>query len=528
VSNHYQVAVVGGGPVGVALAVDLGLRGISCVLVESRTELSRIPKGQNLTQRTLEHFYFWGIVEELRAARVMPRGFPIGEITAYGNLMSPYWHAPAGRELVRRYYSQDNDRLPQYQMDTVLRNKMASLTNVEARFGWTAKTVTQDASGVQITVADENGGAEEVLTADYAVGCDGGHSIVREQVGIARSGKDFNQLMALVVFRSRELHEGLKRFPERSIYRVMHPDLNGYWKFFGRIDVGEGWFFHAPVPPGTDKETFDFQALIEDAAGFKFACAFDHIGFWDLRVAVAERYQVGRVFIAGDAAHSHPPYGGFGLNNGLEDVANLGWKIAATLQGWGGEGLLQSYSQERRPIFRETADDFIAKRIENDGVFLARYNPERDREEFERAWNSRESELGDRAQVYEPNYEGSSVVAGPPGGVCSAHGEHSFKARPGHHLTPQKLSSGRDVFEELGDGFTLIALDADAGVVAGLEQAAERLGIPFKVIRDSFAGGREAYEARLILVRPDQYVVWTGNAGPAEPDALMRKVIGRT
>ncbi len=526
-TNRYQVAIVGGGPVGVALAVDLGLRGISCALVESRTELSRIPKGQNLTQRTLEHFYFWGIVDELRAARLLPQGFAIGEITAYGNLMSEYWHAPAGRELVRRYYSQDNDRLPQYQMEKVLRAKMASLPNVDARFGWSAKTVTQDATGVRVTIVEEDGQGQDVLEADYVVGCDGGHSVVRDQAGIARSGKDFNQLMALVVFRSRELHEGLKRFPERSIYRVMHPDLNGYWKFFGRIDVGEGWFFHAPVPADSNKETFDFLGMIEDAAGFKFACEFDHIGFWDLRVAVAERYQVGRVFIAGDAAHSHPPYGGFGLNNGLEDVANLGWKLAATLQGWGSEGLLQSYSQERRPIFRETADDFIAKRIENDGAFLAHYNPDRDRDEFERAWNARENELGNRAQVYEPNYEGSSVVAGPPGGVCSAHGEHAFKARAGHHLTPQQLSSGRDVFEELEVGFTLLAFDADEAAVAALEQAAGTLGIPFKVIRDTLAGGREAYEARLVLVRPDQYVVWAGNSGPDDAEDLMRMVIGR-
>jgi 2-polyprenyl-6-methoxyphenol hydroxylase-like FAD-dependent oxidoreductase len=527
VTNRYQVAIVGGGPVGVALAVDLGLRGISCALVESRTELSRIPKGQNLTQRTLEHFYFWGIVDELRAARLLPQGFAIGEITAYGNLMSQYWHAPAGRELVRRYYSQDNDRLPQYQMEKVLRAKMASLPNVDARFGWSAKTVTQDATGARVVIVEEDGPGQDVLEADYVVGCDGGHSVVRDQAGIARSGKDFNQLMALVVFRSRELHDGLKRFPERSIYRVMHPDLNGYWKFFGRIDLGEGWFFHAPVPAGSNKETFDFQGMIEDAAGFKFACEFDHIGFWDLRVAVAEQYQVGRIFIAGDAAHSHPPYGGFGLNNGLEDVANLGWKLAATLQGWGSEGLLQSYSQERRPIFRETADDFIAKRIENDGTFLARYNPDRDRDEFERAWNARENELGNRAQVYEPNYEGSSVVAGPPGGVCSAHGEHAFKARAGHHLTPQPLSSGRDVFEELGMGFTLLAIDADKSAVAALEQAAGKLGIPFKVIRDTCAGGREAYEARLVLVRPDQYVVWAGNSGPDDAEDLMRMVIGR-
>src|SRR5205814_1701426 len=119
-TKRYQVVIVGGGPVGVALAVDLGLRGVSCALVERRTRLQQIPKGQNLTQRTLEHFYFWGIVEELRAARVMPPTYPIGNVTTYKTLLSPYWHARPGREQVRRYYFQDNERLPQYCTEAVL------------------------------------------------------------------------------------------------------------------------------------------------------------------------------------------------------------------------------------------------------------------------------------------------------------------------------------------------------------------------------------------------------------------------
>ena len=263
-----NVVIVGGGPVGVALAVDLAMRNISCILVESRVGLSAIPKGQNLTQRTLEHFQFWGIVDELRAARVMPPGSPIGEVTAYENLAGDYWHAPPGRELVRSYYSQANERLPQYKMEEVLRAKMDTLPLVEQRFGWTAKAVTQDAQRARVVI--EKDGFEETLEADYVVGCDGARSLVRDQAGIERGGTDFDQVMALLVFRSRDLHEKLKRFPERSTYRVMHPELNGYWQFFGRIDVGEGWFFHAPVPAGVTRENFDFQGLLEKATGFPF------------------------------------------------------------------------------------------------------------------------------------------------------------------------------------------------------------------------------------------------------------------
>jgi 2-polyprenyl-6-methoxyphenol hydroxylase-like FAD-dependent oxidoreductase len=526
-SKRHQVVIVGGGPVGVALAVELGQRGIDCALVERRREPQRIPKGQNLTQRSVEHFYFWGVAEELRAARLLPPEFPMSGIVAYCDLNNEYWYAPPLREIVNSYYFQNNERLPQYQGESVLRKRMAQLASVEAHFGWVAETIEQDASGVRVTIAKDGGAEREVLEADYVVGCDGGHSTVRQQIGIERGGADFNELMVLALFRSRELHEKLKRFPPRSTYRVIHPDLGGYWQFFGRVDVGESWFFHSPVPANTTRDNYDFHGLLQKAAGFSFACDFDYVGFWDLRIAVAEKYQVGRVFIAGDAAHSHPPYGAYGLNNGLDDVVNLGWKIAAKLKGWGSDALLRTYTDERRPIFKETAEDFIEAGIQRDKEFLGRYSPERDRAEFESAWKEHANAAAPRVLTYEPNYEGSPIVFGPPGSVSSAHGSHTFTARAGHHLPPQLLSSGRNVFEELGPDFTLLAFDADDRTLLAFTDAAKALKVPLKIVRDSYRDGRQAYEASLILVRPDRYIAWSAVNAPVNAAAILSKAVGR-
>jgi 4-hydroxyisophthalate hydroxylase len=434
---------------------------------------------------------------------------------------------PPLREIVNDYYFQRNERLPQYLVEHVLRKKLAQLDNVDTRFGWLAEAVEQDGEGVRVQVAKDGGAQRAMLCADYAVGCDGGHSLVRRQIGIERSGPDFDQLMVLALFRSRALHEKLKRFPPRSTYRVLHPDLKGYWQFFGRVDVGESWFFHSPVPPNTTQDNYDFHGLLQKVAGFDFACAFDYVGFWDLRIAVAQSYQAGRVFIAGDAAHSHPPYGGYGLNNGLDDVANLGWKLAARVGGWGSDGLLQTYTEERHPIFKETAEDFIEAGIRKDAAFLARYSPDRDQAAFERAWQAQQGAAAPRVLTYEPHYEGSSIVFGPPGGASSARGTHTFKARAGHHLPPQALTCRRNVFEKLGPCFTLLAFDAADETVADFATAAKTLGVPLAVVRDTYGDGRKNYEAKLILVRPDRYVAWAAASAPGNAAAILRKAIGR-
>ena len=242
---------------------------------------------------------------------------------------------------------------------------------------------------------------------------------------------------------------------------------------------------------------------------------------------VATRYRAGRAFIAGDAAHTHPPYGGFGLNNGLEDAANLGWKLAATLQGWGGDALLDSYGLERQPVFRDVGEDIIGGWIRDDRAFLERYSPRA------RPGGVRAAVRGADQGLRPAAARLRAALRGIAGRARPARRRQQRARQPhlrGPHRPPPAAApalSGRNVFEELGAGFTLLALDADDAAVEEFQAAAGVLAVPLTVVRDTLADGRDAYGRRLVLVRPDQYVAWAGDSVPGDVDAVLRQVTGR-
>lgn len=506
-----DVIINGGGPVGMGLAIELGQRGHAVTVVERHPEPQPIPKGQNLTQRTVEHFGAWGCQEELLRAHPIPDGAGVGGMTSYGTLLSPHHYDWPARAQVGAYYAAPPARLPQYATERVLRDRVAALKTVEVLYGWQGTALDAGADSVALSIAHRTSGETATIAGRYLVGADGARSMVREASGLPQEMNDHGRLMALLVFRSRDLHSLLERYPGKAFYCVLHPDLDGYWQFFGRVDHGLSWFFHAPVPHGTTRETIDAEALLHGAVGTDFAFELDHIGLWDLRVAVAERYGTGRVFIAGDAAHTHPPYGGYGINIGFEDARNLGWKLAATLEGWGGDDLLASYSAERQPVFATAARHLIEKFIQDDRAFLETHAPSDPA--FETAWAAR-NEGGNWVWDYEPNYEGSPLIGGP--GTPSAIGAHQVKARPGHHLTPVE---GLD-WAALGPGFTLLTTGEDGAFA----KAAGEMKLPLNVLTVP-QQVMDALEAELVLVRPDGFVAWTGSGD--DPSHILARTTGR-
>jgi 2-polyprenyl-6-methoxyphenol hydroxylase-like FAD-dependent oxidoreductase len=522
-----EVIVIGGGPVGMGLAIDLGQRGISVAVIEPRHAPQPIPKGQNLTQRTGEHFRHWGVSAQIRAAAPIPHEFGSAGLTAFGSLLGGYTYDWYRRAEVRPYYFADHERLPQYDTETVLRARVAQIDCVRVLYGWTAEAVRDTNGGVTVAISHPDQADQRRLSGEYAVGCDGSASITRAQASIEQDIDPHDRRMVLLVFKSTELHALLARFGGKSYFNVINPELHGYWQFLGRVDLDGMWFFHAPLAGLSSRDSQDFATLLHGVVGAKFDLSLEHIGYWDLRIATAKTYRRGRIFIAGDAAHSHPPYGGFGINTGFEDARNLGWKLAAMLRGWGGEALLDSYSAERRPVFASTARDFIERLIEDDRKFVARYDPTRDRAAFEAAWAKRAGGGNADVRAYAPHYQGSPIVigggAGPPGAV----GSHTFAARSGQHLPPFELADGKDLFEALGTGLTLISVGGARDVVQRFADAAVRLGVPLTIIEQADTGTPNIYESRYILVRPDHYIAWAGSAEPIDAAKILGQAVGR-
>jgi 2-polyprenyl-6-methoxyphenol hydroxylase-like FAD-dependent oxidoreductase len=507
-----QVVVAGGGPVGLAAAIELGRRGIRCVVIEPRADVSRArPRCKTINVRTMHHLRRWGIAGELRERAPLPVAWSQDIV---------FCTSLAGRELSRFTgvlgLAPDGDRFPelgqqapQYVLEELLRDVVTELPACTLVTGAALVDVEQDDAEVRVTVADADG-RRSVLAAEYLLGCDGPRSMTRERIGAGYVGDHALRPNYGMVFRAPGLWEHVRHGPAVH-YWIINPAAPA---LVGPIDRTGTWWI---IAFGVDRETGERDALqiIDAAAGTSAGATVSSTDPWTARMQIVDRMRAGRVFLAGDAAHLNPPFGGHGLNTGLGDAVDLGWKLAAVLDGWGGPGLLDSYELERRPVqeqvlreatanMRVTSAELLADNLDDDdaaGAAARLAAGTRIQETKRREFHSLDLVLGARI-------DGSPLIAGDP-----------VTNQPGALLRHAWLDGGNSVYDELGTGFTLVAGPRADGH-GRIEQAARSRGVPLKVLDLDLAG------PALVLVRPDQFVAWTGDREPDDPVTLIDRARG--
>jgi 2-polyprenyl-6-methoxyphenol hydroxylase-like FAD-dependent oxidoreductase len=536
------VLIAGAGPVGLALAVELSLRGVECLVVEPRPQPTRLrPRAKTLNARTMEHARRWGLAERLRAAAPLPVSWSqdVSFCTTF-----------LGREITRFTgvlgLADDGDspergqQMPQYVLEEVLREVVTELPTVDLRLGWRLESLDAAGPGPVRAIVTDAGGRTWPVTAEYVVGADGARSVVREQIGARYVGATALRPNTGLVFRSRELVSAAPHPPAVQTW-LLNRQTPG---MMGPIDRDGLWWL---IAFGVDGRAADFDpgrtiggALGReegDLAGLQVEVVSTDP--WTARMELVDRCRSGRVFLVGDAAHLNPPFGGHGLNTGIGDAADLGWKLAAALAGWGGPRLLDSYEAERRPLHRRVIDEAtsnmatLAPELLDDG--LDRPGPAGDRARSaaaDRIEQTKRAEYFSTDLVLGHRYADSPVLQASP--AAAGPGQ----ATPGCRLPHRWVSPGVSTLDLVTGAYLILTANGGLGARAG--RAAAAAGLPVTVTTLERPLMRHL-GAELIVVRPDQVVsaVWPppasasapGPDGPGETeflDTTMAMLGGRT
>jgi 2-polyprenyl-6-methoxyphenol hydroxylase-like FAD-dependent oxidoreductase len=528
------VLVVGGGPVGLALAGDLGWRGIACTLVEQSDGSIYQPRMDLVGIRTMEFCRRWGIVPAVEGSPY-PRDYAqdniyLTSLTGYelGRERFPgIGQAPPPKESPQR-----RERCPQNMFDPILRAFAASQKNVTLRYRTRLVSFTQNADLVTAVVENAETGAREEILARYIVGCDGARSLVRETLGIAMQGNPVLTYTTNVIFRCPHL---LSLHDKGKAYRHIFIGPEGTWSTIVAINGRDEWRFS--IIGGSEQRDYttdDIKAAIRRAVGRDFDFEILSVLPWVRRELVADRYRGGRGFIAGDAVHVMSPTGGFGMNTGIQDVVDLSWKLAATIEGWGGESLLDSYGIERQPIGTRNVTEASGNLRRMLSVpphpYLLDDTPQgaaiRDKvgrefsETMRREWFTLGAHLGYR-------YE-NSPICWPDGTAAPPDDPRVYvpTARPGHRAPHAFLTDGRSTLDLFGRGFALLGFGADMAEAAPLLEAARKRHLPLTFTAIAEPHIAALYDRKFVLVRPDGHVAWRGDHMPEDALCVIDVVRG--
>jgi 2-polyprenyl-6-methoxyphenol hydroxylase-like FAD-dependent oxidoreductase len=511
------VLIVGGGPVGLAAAIELAWRAVPAILVTDKLDTAQHPKCNNTNARSMEHFRRLGIADALRS-----EGLPsdVARASAY---VTRFCGHEFGR-LPRPYANWPTPEIPnnvsQIVLERVLRRCAEEAAGSQIQFGQRLIAFDVHADYVVAEVENVQTQTRRHIKARYLLGIDGAGSTVRRALGVAMIGEDGSTHRAFMggtmmsfFIRAPTLMAASRRPPTNMTW-ILNPDMRG---MMYAQDGRETWVVHYQVPPETDWRAVDGKAVIAGMIGADVSFEIISGGPWTGGLAlVAEHYQSGPVFLAGDAAHLFTPLGGLGMNTGIGDVMNLCWKLAAMHQGWAGPKLVESYEIERRPMgvrnsqlgirCTRVMDGWILPQGFEDDTVVAdaarRAFGGRIMDEDRPQYLTVGIQLGER-------YEGSPIICGegsdePPDSWDS----YTPLDRPGARAPHFWLAQGRAAYDEFGNGFTLIDFGAPAGADA-LAVAARARGMPLETLR--LVAPADLYRSKLVLVRPDQHIAWHGD-----------------
>jgi 2-polyprenyl-6-methoxyphenol hydroxylase-like FAD-dependent oxidoreductase len=510
------VLIAGGGPVGLATAMELNLHGIACAVIEPRQEVSWLrPRAKTVSARTMEHFRRWGLANVLRERAPLPVAWSQDIVfctTLTGREVTRF-HGAFGLGLAGGdRVAEPGQQAPQPLVEQVLREAVQEAHYPSLFTGWRVTALAEEDGAVRVTAVTPEG-QRTTIQAEYVVGCDGARSVVREAIGATFEGSSDVRRNVNVTFRAPGLAHLVPHGPAVQ-YWVLNPAQPG---FLGRLDLAETWWC---IANGVSQETGEAHAasIVHAMTGADLPIEVLATDAWIARMQLADRYARGRMFIAGDAAHQNPPYGGHGFNTGVGDAVNLGWKLAAVLNGWAPSALLATYEAERAPVGADTIAE-AARNMSTLATELADPRLMGTDEEFAAVLPS-VREAVQRTKYRE--FHSLDLVLG-----YAYRDSPLTVSGPGQRLPHRWIGPGDSLYDHLGNGFTLIRCDfpgygaGDGGLVA----VARALSIPLTVLDLKGDGWAGHFGAPLVLVRPDQHVSWLGDR-IEDPLKLLRAAVG--
>ena len=541
------VLIVGAGPVGLGLAAELGSRGIRCMVVERGDGTISHPRANTVNSRTMEYCRRWGIAEAVRQAGTPPEfpsdivylsslpGFEIARIArpSYGGL-KPLATTP-----------EQSQRCNQLWFDPIMRELVKSLApTVELRFGVGFESFVEDAEGVSVTLRDANGKREQLRTR-YLAACCGGQSGIPEALGIGMEGIEVVSYNLNVFLRIPELWNHHDKGKAAFYYFIDDPDNESGGFDVNLIELNGADLWRLGINQGTraiPADQVDIHGLIRRMFGQQFGreVPYEIVSAlpWTCRSLVATGFGRGRVFLAGDAVHKHGPHGGFGMNTGMGDAVNLGWKLAAMIEGWGGAKLLDSYEAERRPVAQRVvaeATDNLSRRFDRDllaaaGEDSAAGSAARATLQQQILENKTKQFVSD-GLVLGISYAGSPIVVEDQGAALSnAPASDVTKyvpsTQPGARAPHAWVKEGVSTIDLFGRGFVLLRFGPASSSLSALEYAALVRDMPLAIVDIDDDSIASLYGKPLVLVRPDGHVAWRGDVLPLDAGQLLDNVRG--